>query len=58
MMENGTDAFAGSPVTAQVFRLKTEGYKASRKAPINPFKSFSVSTIFGSIADSNARSLV
>jgi len=30
-------------VTAQVFRLKAEVYKTSRKARIKPFKTFSVS---------------
>jgi hypothetical protein len=38
-------------VTDQVFRLKAEGYKTSRKARIKPFKTFSVSTTFGSIRD-------
>jgi len=31
-------------VTTQVFRLKAEGYKSSRKARIKPFKTFSVPT--------------
>jgi len=30
-------------VTDQVFRLKAEGYKTSRKVRIKPFKTFSVS---------------
>jgi hypothetical protein len=34
---------ARSPVIAQVFRLKAEVYKTSRKARIKPFKTFSVS---------------
>jgi len=42
----------------QVFRLKAEGYKIPRKARIKPFKTFLVSTTFGSIADSNTRRLV
>jgi hypothetical protein len=37
-----------------VFRLKAEGYKTSRKARINPFKTFSVSTTFGSIRDESS----
>jgi hypothetical protein len=45
-------------ITAQVFRLKAEGYKTSRKARIKPFKTFSVSATFGLIANANARSLV
>jgi hypothetical protein len=38
--------------------MKAEGYKTQRKARIKPFKTFLVSTTFGSIADSNARSIV
>jgi hypothetical protein len=46
---------ASRRVTTQVFWLKTEGYKTSRKA--QPFKTFSVSTTFGSIrAESSTRS--
>jgi hypothetical protein len=41
-------------VTAQVFRLKAEVYKTSRKAQIKPFKTFSVSTTFGSIRDESS----
>jgi hypothetical protein len=40
-----------SLVPTQVFRLKAEGYKLSRKARIKRFKTFSVSTIFGSSID-------
>jgi hypothetical protein len=52
------DTLKRSRATAQVFRLKAEGYKTSRRARIKPFKTFSVSTTFGSIANSNARGLV
>jgi hypothetical protein len=45
---SGTDS---SIVTAQVFRLKAEGYETSRKARTKPFETFSASTTFGSIAD-------
>jgi hypothetical protein len=52
-------------VTAQVFRLKAEVYKTSRKARINPFKTFPVSlpaatgvaqagTTFGSIREESS----
>jgi len=41
-------------VTAQVFRLKAEVYKTSRKARLKPFKTFSVSTTFGSIRDESS----
>jgi hypothetical protein len=38
----------------QVFRLKAEAYKTSRKARITPFKTFSVSTTLGSIRDESS----
>ena len=38
-------------LTTQVFRLKAEGYELSRKARIKPFRTFSVSTTFGSSRD-------
>ena len=41
-------------VTTQVFRLKAEGYKLSRKARIKPFKTFSVSTTLGSSRDESS----
>jgi hypothetical protein len=41
-------------VAAQVFRLKVEGYKVSCKARIKPFKTYSVSTTFGSISDESS----
>ena len=45
---------AGDTVTTQVFRLKAEGYKLSRKARIKPFKTFSVSTTLGSSNDESS----
>jgi hypothetical protein len=41
-------------VTTQVFRLKAEGYKLSRKARIKPFNTFSVSTTLGSSRDESS----
>jgi hypothetical protein len=43
-------------VTTQVFRLKAEGYTLSRKARIEPFKTFSVSTTLGSSRDESFNS--
>jgi hypothetical protein len=43
-------------VTTQVFRLKAEGYKLSRKARIKPFKTVSVSTTVGSSRDESFNS--
>jgi len=38
----------------QVFRLKAEGNETSRKARIKPFKTFSVSTTFGSVRNESS----
>jgi hypothetical protein len=43
-------------VPTQVFRLKAEGYKLSRKARIKPFNTFSVSTTLGSSRDESLNS--
>jgi hypothetical protein len=41
-------------VTTQVDRLKAEGSELSRKARIKPFKTFSLSTTFGSIREDSS----
>jgi len=46
--------FSDKQCNYKVFRPKAEGYKLSRKARIKPFKTFLVSTTFGSIREDSS----